>query len=147
MDSALTIDDEIDGKSQHTAETLGQFVVAHSNGIVHVELPVELFNGLSVVVHGYADNLKALRTVFLLHLDEVRDLGATRGTPRRPEIQQDDLAAVVGEREFLAVDVGDGKFGSCVARGCGPRFLCRATTRNIETQQAQGNDAVNQNAL
>src|SRR3974377_1949839 len=147
MDAALTINDEIDGKSQHAAEALGQFVVAHSNRIVHVELPVELFDGFGVVVHGDADNLKALRAVFLLHLYKVRNLGAARSTPGGPEVEQNDLSFVIGQRKLFAVDVSDGEFGGCVARGGGLRFLCRAAARNIEAQPAEGNDAGADEAL
>src|SRR5208283_4284046 len=56
------------------------------------------------VVIGYADDLEALRAVFLLQLDKPRHLDLAGAAIRRPEIEQNRFAAKVGELEVLAIE-------------------------------------------
>jgi hypothetical protein len=42
--------------------------------------------------------------VFCLQLDQIRNLRAARPAPRRPEIEQHDLATGIGKSERLAVE-------------------------------------------
>jgi hypothetical protein len=55
------------------------------------------------VVHGNADNLQALRSIFLLQVNQPRHFYLARAAPGGPEIQQYSLAAEPSQRRGFAI--------------------------------------------
>ena len=79
--------------------------VAHGHRIVHAVLFAEPEHWLHARIHGDADDLESLLAIPVLKVDEPRNLAPARTAPGRPEIEQYNLAFVVGQVERVAVDV------------------------------------------
>jgi hypothetical protein len=77
-------------------------------------------------VGGEADDHEAIVLLLLVYALESRHFDAARRTPGCPEIDQYDLPAKAFERDFLAVECGDGESRGFVAGrtdGEGGRYL------------------------
>ncbi len=70
----------------------------------HLFVSGKLAGGVRVAVEADAHHDKTVRGMPLMELLDVWQLGHARSAPRRPEIQQDDLAAQLGELERLSVE-------------------------------------------
>src|SRR5580765_6298310 len=110
-DAAIPVDDERRRDAPHRAVGVLQVVAiaADEHGVVHLVLRGEILQHRRRVVrvHRDADKLQALWPVGVLQLDKSRDLGLARGTPRRPEVEDEHLALERCEADLLAVHVGD----------------------------------------
>src|SRR6185295_13345873 len=69
--------------------------------VVHLVLAHERLELLGAVVDRDADDDEALVLVVRVELHEVGDLRLARAAPRRPEIDDHDLALVLGELDRL----------------------------------------------
>src|SRR5260370_26907992 len=112
-DFAVATDEEASGITEQAAELVGDFVVANDDGIVHRKLLAvhgEAFlgekrndRGFAFLIHGDAEHGKSFRGVFLLHFDEPGNLDVAGLAPGSPEIDEDDSALVLCERDIIAV--------------------------------------------
>ena len=122
LDAAFAIEEEGDGQSQNASVFLADFGVAHDDRVVHFELLVETGDGVGSVVHGDADDLESLIAILVLETDEERRFYATRLAPCRPEVEEHDLSAIVGELERRAGKLRESEVG-------GEGVLCDARVR------------------
>src|SRR5208337_1028458 len=111
VDPTFTIDDEVNRQPEYSAVTLGEFIVAHGDRIVQLVLLIEVAHRLGIIVHRDSNDLEAIGAVLVLHLHEVRNLGTAGPAPGGPEIEQHDLALVVGEAQLAAFKIGEREFG------------------------------------
>src|SRR5450755_355073 len=123
VNAAVAVNQKGNGQSQNATVQLSSLRSAHYDGIVHVELLVERAYGLDAVVHRDADDLQAAIAVPLLQFYEVRDLLAAGIAPRRPEIEQNDFAAIGRQTQIWTVrlrksEIRREKAGGCAGR-CG----------------------------
>ena len=112
VDTAVVVYQESDRQSQNSSVKLASRGVTHDDRIVHVETLVELADGFRTIVHGNANNLQALSTILILQFHKVRDLFPAGGTPGCPEVQENQLAPVVGKMKLLSVQLGKGEVRS-----------------------------------
>jgi hypothetical protein len=103
VDASIAVNQKRDRQSQNATVQLSSLRSAHYDGIVHVELLVERAYGFDAVVHRDADDLQAAIAVPLLQFYEVRDLLAAGIAPRRPEIEQNDFAAIGRQTQIWSV--------------------------------------------
>src|SRR5208337_5267795 len=97
---AVAVHKERGRQDADSAVALANGLFAEQDGVVDTHLLRELGDVFSAgIVHGYADDLEALRAVFFLQLDEPRHLDFAGLAICRPEIEQNGLAAEVGELE------------------------------------------------
>ena len=80
-------------------------LVAVEHRVVHLHLLGVRLRVLELVEQDHADHLEALRLVLVVERDEAGDLDLAGPAPGRPEIEQHDLALVVGEADLLAGEV------------------------------------------
>src|SRR5450631_1189117 len=123
VDASIAVNQKRDRQSQNATVQLSSLRSAHYDGIVHVELLVERAYGFDAVVHRDADDLQAAIAVPLLQFYEVRDLLAAGIAPRRPEIEQNDFAAIGRQTQIWTVrlrksEIRREKAGVCAGR-CG----------------------------
>src|SRR5258707_15636723 len=128
-DFAVATDEEAGGISEQAAEFVGDFVAAQDDRIVHRKLLAvdgeALLSeegdhrALAVFVHGDAQDGEALGGVLLLHFDEPGNLDVAGFAPGGPEIDEDDGALVLRERDLVAVEVFEFDFGSGLAVNLG----------------------------
>ena len=69
--------------------------------VVHLHVGDVRLQLVGRVVDRHAEDLEAPRAVLLLKLDEPGNLDLARAAPRRPEVEQDDLALVVGQLDVV----------------------------------------------
>ena len=69
----------------------------------------------SVIVHRYAEHFKSAIAVLFLELDEPRHLLVAGAAPGRPEIEQNNFAAVIGEVRDIAAGIFEFEVGRYVA--------------------------------
>src|SRR5437588_11689540 len=93
-DPAIAPDQECDRQSEHSSIEFTGLGRAHYDRVVHLEALVEVAYRFRSIIHGNADDLQALRAIFVLQFAEMRNLVAARIAPGCPEIQQDDLAPI-----------------------------------------------------
>jgi len=93
-DSPLPVQQKYDRQSQYSSVGLAGLRISHDHGIIHVESPVEVTDGLGSVVHRNTDDLQAAVRVLLLKFDKMWSLLAARNTPGCPEVEQHDFAAI-----------------------------------------------------
>src|SRR5208283_1938066 len=102
---AVAVHKERGWQHAHSAVALANRFFAEQDGVVDAQFLRELSDVFGAgVVHGHADDLKALRAVLLLQLDKPGHLDLARAAIGRPEIEQNGLAAKVGELEVLAIE-------------------------------------------
>ena len=94
IDPAIPPDQECDWQSENSSVEFARLRIAHHNRVVHFEVLVEITHRFRSVVHGNANDLKALVTVLILKLDETRNLLPAGIAPGCPEVQKDDLAPI-----------------------------------------------------
>ena len=94
-DTAIRIDEISQGQSEYAAEELPELCISHRDGIVQAVLLVHALDRRRNIVHGYAHDLQAGRSVSILPSGECGDLDQARPAPRGPEIQQHDLAPIL----------------------------------------------------
>ena len=80
-------------------------IVAVHDRVVHLELLRERLGLGELVEHHHADDFEALRLVAAVEIHEARDLDFARAAPGRPEVQEQHLAAVVGQPDGASVDI------------------------------------------
>ena len=96
-----------DGNAPHRAVRVLHVVVVQplEHRVVHLHSATYGFSFSSVSSTETPTTCRPLGPVLLLELDEPRNLDLARAAPRRPEVEQDDLALEVGERHVLVLDV------------------------------------------
>src|ERR1039458_8069015 len=99
--SAITANQECDRQSQNASVRLRYLFIPQSDGVVHLELLVELADRLRIIVHGNTNHLQALLAILVLELHKAGDFISAGRTPRRPEVEQYHFASVVGEVKRL----------------------------------------------
>src|ERR1035441_2684478 len=92
--SAITANHECDRQSQNASVRLSYLFIPQSDGVVHLELPVELADRLRIIVHGNADHLQAPLAILVLELHKAGNFISAGRTPRRPEVEQHHFASV-----------------------------------------------------
>src|ERR1035441_1868082 len=103
--SAITANHECDRQSQNASVRLSYLFTPQRDGVVHLELLVELADRLRIIVHGNANHLQAPLAILVLELHKVGDFTSAGCTPRRPEVEQYYFASVVGEFQRLVVEI------------------------------------------
>src|SRR5579863_1112217 len=93
-DPAIPPDQECDWQSENSSIAFTRLCIAQHNWVVHFEARVEITHRFRSIVHGNANNLQALATVFILEFDELWNLVPARIAPGCPEVQKDDLAPI-----------------------------------------------------
>src|SRR3954447_11881084 len=93
VDAAIPPDHECDRQSEDATIEFTNARISHHDGIVDLELLCKRAHRIDRVIHRDANDLQALASVLLLKFDKVRNFFAARLAPRRPEVQQDNLAA------------------------------------------------------
>src|SRR5579863_747343 len=110
VDAAVAADEECGGQADDAAiEQVNLLAAVHRHGVIHLEFVIELFHGFRTIVERDADHRETLVAILVLELDEPRNLHLAGTAPRRPEVEQDDLAAVVRQPESLAVEFRQGE--------------------------------------
>src|SRR5690606_20066285 len=108
----LAIHDDRRRQRVHAAELHGHVPLIEEDGIVEADLVGKPPHGLrSVVIQRDADDHQLVRAVLGLQLDQVGNLDATGRAPCRPEIDQDDLAALLRHPELTPVEHRQGEIG------------------------------------
>ena len=101
-DFAFRADEKADGKAEDVAVEAAEMLVSHDDGVGKLVLVDGLLDGRFVVVHGDAEDLKSLGAELCLPGGEARDLCDAGTAPCRPEVEEDELAAIVGETDLPA---------------------------------------------
>src|SRR5258708_5045037 len=124
-DFAVATDEKAGWITEQAAELVGDFVAAEDDWIVHRKLLTvhgEAFLGeeadhraFAVFVPSNAQHGEAFRGVFLLHFDEPGNLDVAGLAPGSPEIDEDDTALVLCERDIIAVKIFEFDFGGGLA--------------------------------
>jgi hypothetical protein len=115
-DPAVAVDHKRSRKRFHSAILIARLVVAEHNAIVDLFLRDEWTNHFpSIVVHGNTDNGEATILVFALEFSEPGNLDPARAAPGGPEVEQHDLASIIGEVNDLAVGILEREIGSSLA--------------------------------
>jgi hypothetical protein len=104
-DDATAVDEEGEGKSEHTSVASGEACVAYGCGVVELETHDEAAGERWIVIHGDADDLQALRSILALPCGEDGHFNLARRAPRSPEVEQHNFAAEGQEAEGLAIEV------------------------------------------
>ncbi len=111
-DVAVFVDDESGWNRRNASKILRDFFVTHNNRIVHPELLHERLNhGRALLVERDANDDKPFVAVFLLQLDETRNLGLAGWAPCCPEVQYDNLPGEVRRFDQLSLSVLQLPFG------------------------------------
>src|SRR5262249_41596213 len=97
-------------------ELAGHVVADHDAVVELVFLDVFANAVPAVVIHGNAQHRELLILEPALEIDEPGDLDLAGSAPRRPEIQQDDLAEIVGQMYGLTVGILEGEVGAGLLR-------------------------------
>ena len=117
---AMRVNEISDGQTQNSAVEFSEFLIAHGNWIVQFQPGDCLACEDSVVVHGDADDLKALWTVLTLPCHEARHLQLAWSTPGCPEVEKDHFASVSLEIQAMMIQIGADEFRCTLVGG---RFL------------------------
>src|SRR5438874_6016936 len=84
--------------------------------VVNTHFFRELLNGFFAgIIECYADDLKPLGSVLLLHFDKPGHLDSARPAPGRPEVQEHSLAAKVRQLDLLTFKVMEHEIGGFLA--------------------------------
>ena len=110
-DVALGIDEIGDGESEDAAVEVAEVLVADDDGVGELEFAIDLLYGSGFVVHGDADDLKAVGGILLLPGGEAWNLCEAGAAPGGPEVEQDEFSAIGGEVDGFAGEVGAGEVG------------------------------------
>src|SRR5580698_652348 len=103
---ALPVDQQRGGQRVKPAVRGTDIIVAEKDTVVHLAiLDVGLNNGPTIFVHGDAEHGKTLVLELPFEIDKPGDLDLAGAAPGGPEIQQYDLALVVGGMNGLTVGV------------------------------------------
>ena len=109
-DSSFFIDQERGGQRIDTTVHTGGLIVANDYPVVDAEVGEERLDHFpAFIVHGDAENRETFVLVLALHLHEPGDLQLARSAPCSEEVEQDDLALVIGEVNGLSVGVFEGE--------------------------------------
>jgi len=103
---ARLIDDKAGGQGIEAAVELRDGIVSEQNPVVDFVIgDVRLDGGPAIFIHGNAEYGEPLRFVTLLKLGEPGNFDAARPTPRGPEIEENDFAAIIGQFDRCAIGV------------------------------------------
>lgn len=138
-DDALAIDEEGNGDAVNAAVEVAEVGVAHHDWVVHLELLNEWTDGGNAVVDGNAEHLEALGGVGFLPLNEAGHLDAAGTAPGSPEIEKNDLAAILREVDMRAAEIGAREFRSAaIEEGLlGARWSATGGDDGAESDDAQ----------
>ncbi len=75
-------------------------------------------NGIGAIIHRDADDLQPAVGILLLQFYEVGDFLAAGITPRRPEIEQNNLSLIRGQSKIVPVELRKREIG------CGGIVCC-----------------------
>src|ERR1019366_3319122 len=112
FDPAIAAYEESDRQAEHSPVKFTNLRVAHANRIVHVEALVEVADRGRPVVHGNADDLQALVSIFVLQFHKTRNFVPAGVTPGCPEVEENYFALVGGEIERSSRQFGKREFRS-----------------------------------
>jgi len=102
---AVAVHKKCCGQNADAAVAIGNGIFANQDGIIDAHFFGELCDlFIAGIVHGYADDLESLGTVFFLELDKPGHLDFAGSAVSCPEIEKNGLAAKIGELEALAVE-------------------------------------------
>ena len=105
-DPAVPIDHKCGRQRFEPPIQIARGVVAQQNTIInlfHGDVGINRFP--SVVVHGNSQDLETLVFVLALKIHEPGNFDLTGATPGSPEIEQHNLALIVGQVDQLAIGV------------------------------------------
>ena len=105
VDASIAVDQKCNRQSQNATVQRACLRRAHHDGIVHVELPRERADGVGAVVHGDADDLQAAAGELLLQFHEMGNFFTAEIAPGRPEIEQNNFAAIGGKPKIVSVEL------------------------------------------
>jgi hypothetical protein len=115
-DTALPINEEGSGQSVNATVKLCDLVVAKQNAVIYFYAFDEWLDYIPpVVVHGDSQNHQPALLVLALKILEPWDFNFARTAPGGPKIQQNDLAAVIGEMDNLSIAVFQGEIRGVMA--------------------------------
>src|SRR5579863_5888648 len=66
LNVTIAINQKCDGQAQNSAIQLSGLRIAYHNGVIHMKLLVKRADWIGGVVHGNANDLQTLSTIFLL---------------------------------------------------------------------------------
>src|SRR5262249_48847759 len=113
---SFAIDQKCGGQCVHAAVSLRCKIVADHHAIVDVEVLEEWFDHFpALVIHGDSKHAEAAVLVLALELHKPGNLDFAGAAPGGKEIQQYDLALVIGELYRFAVGVLEGEIHGGVA--------------------------------
>ena len=112
--ASVASDNECRRKAGHRRESLLKVfpVMTDKHRIVHLELFDELLHIRRRIIHGNAKDDETARLVRVVESDESRNLFLAGRAPRRPEVQQDDIAFECTQGNIFPIDVFDVKLRS-----------------------------------
>jgi len=100
------IDDKACGQRIQAAIELRNRIVAKQNPIIDFVLGDVRLNGRpAILIHRNAEHREALRFITLLKLSEPGNFNTTRPAPRRPEIEQNNFATIIGQFRGCAIGI------------------------------------------
>jgi len=101
----ISVDEVGQGQTKNAAIEFTELVIAHRYGIIQTEFRGKPARQRRIVVHRDSNDLKSLRAVFLLPLDEPWHLDQAGSAPCGPEIEQHHFTPEAGQIEGPVVQV------------------------------------------
>jgi len=105
-DAAFPINQKRRGERFHSTIKISYRIIAHHDAIIDAELVREGLHHIPpVLIHRHAKHCKALVLVLPLEIFEPWDFYLARPAPRRPEIQQNHFAFVIGKMHRMPIRI------------------------------------------